>query len=422
MTDEQIPADSGPAGAANLLAQSIRRHRMDATLSQAMLAARIGYSPQYVSLAERPGKGGLPSRELVTVLDRALEANGALLALRQRAVEEQLRARGSHGDAGFVAAGSSTGADERSVEVLAILAMSKSFQETDRQLGGGVLYDQVARYLEREIGPRLLDPTEAGPNLFSAAASITESTGWMAHDSRDDYQARQRFERAFRLATAAGNSALAGNVCASMSHLASQLGQATAAVRIAEKGLVHARSTEGTTRLTARLYAMKARGLAIADDHTGCFTALGQAAEVLTSVGDEQSPDWVTFFDEAALAGESSSCMFRLGRLQDAENQARIVIQLRTGDRVRSRAFAQLTLARVLLAAGRIDEAAEVGAEICTVAPNLTSARVRTRLDSLGDAMKPHADAATAQMFLGKLAAARQKYQRPAKAEVTWPV
>lgn len=421
MTDERTPADSGPTVAATLLAQSIRQHRMDAGLSQPMLAARIGYSPQYVSLAERPGRGGLPSRELVTALDRALNANGALLALRQRAVEEQLRVRGGQGDTRFAAV-SSTSTDEPSVEVLAILAMSKSFQETDRQLGGGVLYDQVARYLEREIGPRLLDPTEAGPNLFSAAASITEITGWMAHDSRDDDQARQRFDRAFRLATAAGNSALAGNVCASMSHLASQLGQATAAVRIAEKGLVHARSAEGTTRLAARLYAMKARGLAIADDHTGCVTALDQAAEILTSVGNEQSPDWVTFFDEAALAGESSSCLFRLGRLEAAEKEARLVIQLRTGDRVRSRAFAQLTLARVLLAAGRIDEAAHVGAEICTVAPNLTSARVRTRLNSLGDAMKPHADTATAQMFLDNLAVARQKYQRPAKAEVTWPV
>jgi transcriptional regulator with XRE-family HTH domain len=421
VTEERIPADTGPATAADLLATSIRQYRKDASLSQGELAAKIGYSPQYVSLAERSSKGGLPSLLLVTAMDNALHANGALLALRRRADEEQVQARAKHSGAAFSTA-SPAGRAEQPVEVLAILAMSKSFQETDRQLGGGVLYDQVARYLEREIGPRLLDASAAGPNLFSAAASITEITGWMAHDSRDDDEARRRFDRAFRLATAAGNAALVGNVCASMSHLASQLGQSTAAVRIAEKGLIQGSSAQGTTRLAARLHAMKARGLAIDGDLSGCVHALDGAAEILAGVGDEQSPDWITFFDEAALAGESSSCLLRLGRFEDAEREARLVIQLRSDDRVRSRAFAQLTLARVLLAAGRIDEAAAVGTEICDVAPSLTSARVRTRLNNLGEAMKPHADAADVRVFLDKLAAARQKYQRPAKVEVTWPV
>lgn len=420
MTDERMQTGNNPATAADQLAQAIRQYRKDAALSQPMLAARIGYSPQYVSLAERPGKG-LPSRELVTILDSALDANGALLALRQRAVEEQRQLRCSQsGERQIVSR--TFGSDERSVEVMAILAMSNAFQMADRQLGGGVLYGQVARYLEREIGPRLLDPTEAGPSLFSAAASITEIAGWMAHDSKEDDQARQRFDRAFRLASAAGNPALASNVCASMSHLASQLGQADAAVRIAAQGLDRARSADGTTRLTARLHAMKAHGLAIAGDLGGCAKALDQAAEVLANVGSEQPADWITAFDEASLASEAASCMRRLGRLEEAEQHARLVIQLRSGDRVRSRAFAQLTLARALMEADRIDEAAEVGGEVCDIAPILTSARVRTRLTNLGTAMEAYANVAAAQTFLEKLGVARRKYQQRKKVETTWPV
>jgi transcriptional regulator with XRE-family HTH domain len=68
------------------LAQEIRRLRKAANLSQPELAAMIGYTRQYVSMAERVGKN-LPSRELVKAIDNALGANGSLIALRQRARE-----------------------------------------------------------------------------------------------------------------------------------------------------------------------------------------------------------------------------------------------------------------------------------------------------------------------------------------------
>jgi hypothetical protein len=38
----------------------------------------------------------------------------------------------------------------------------------------------------------------------------------MAHDTGEDVKARQHFDKAFRLASAAGDNALAGNVCASL--------------------------------------------------------------------------------------------------------------------------------------------------------------------------------------------------------------
>ncbi|MDQ2709148.1 MAG: helix-turn-helix domain-containing protein [Actinomycetota bacterium] len=80
------------------LARDIRRYRAAAGLSQPQLAGKIGYTRQYVSLAERPGKN-LPSRELVTALDAALEADGALLARREQAkAEQQVLRRGVTAD------------------------------------------------------------------------------------------------------------------------------------------------------------------------------------------------------------------------------------------------------------------------------------------------------------------------------------
>lgn len=305
-------------------------------------------------------------------------------------------------------------------EVVAIRAMSCAFQVADRQVGGGVLYDQLVRYLNTEIGPRLLDADgTSGPALFTAASSITEIAGWMAHDCGQDHRARQHFDRAYRLALAAGNDASAGNVCASMSHLAGQLDRSADAVRIAEAGLVRARAAPGTVHLVARLHAMRARGLAMRGDATGCHAALREAERTLDAARNEPPAEWLAEFDAGSLAGESALCLRQLGDLPEAERQAHRVIMLRPGDRVRSRTFGQLTLARVLVDAGRVDEAAAVGQKVCQVASSLTSTRVLAQLDRLGAALGPHQQLPEVGAFLAVLPVVRRD---KAHGGEMWPV
>ncbi|MCO1575479.1 helix-turn-helix domain-containing protein [Crossiella sp. SN42] len=86
---EHNPASSDISdGAAVTLATEIRRLRNHAGLSQKQLAAQVGYTRQYVALAERVG-GNLPSLELTLALDARLAAGGRLLALREQARAEQ---------------------------------------------------------------------------------------------------------------------------------------------------------------------------------------------------------------------------------------------------------------------------------------------------------------------------------------------
>ena len=77
-----------PAAAATLLAEEIRRLRRQIGLSQQQLAAEIGYTRQYVSLAEQVGRN-LPSHDLVRALDARLAAEGKLVHLREQAKAEQ---------------------------------------------------------------------------------------------------------------------------------------------------------------------------------------------------------------------------------------------------------------------------------------------------------------------------------------------
>ncbi|MFJ7218909.1 helix-turn-helix transcriptional regulator [Amycolatopsis sp. NPDC098790] len=88
MTDEQAERRS----AADHLVREIRRLRLAADLSQSELARRIGYTRNYVSLAEREGRN-LPSRELVDALDRGLRTGSELRRLWEAAKQEQAELR-----------------------------------------------------------------------------------------------------------------------------------------------------------------------------------------------------------------------------------------------------------------------------------------------------------------------------------------
>ncbi|MGH8573419.1 MAG: helix-turn-helix domain-containing protein, partial [Gammaproteobacteria bacterium] len=84
MAENPVTGEPEWMGLGRLLAEEIRTRRKAAGLSHPRLAERVGYTRQYVSLAERPKKG-LPSASLVQGIDEALDAGGALVALRDQA-------------------------------------------------------------------------------------------------------------------------------------------------------------------------------------------------------------------------------------------------------------------------------------------------------------------------------------------------
>ncbi|MFD9889746.1 multiprotein-bridging factor 1 family protein [Amycolatopsis sp. NPDC059027] len=312
---------------------------------------------------------------------------------------------------------------DRQADLATIQAKATAFQVADRKVGGGRIYSTVVEYLQTEISPRLFDPTSdiLGERLFEAAASLTEIAGWMAHDSGRDQHAKRHFSQSYRLAKAMDHPALLANVCASMSHLAGQLHQATDAVRIAQIGLMHAERGPARQRLSARLHAMSARGFAMQGDTEASRRSLMDAERVLERLHEDTPAEWISQFDEASLAGEAALCYDALGDRRQAERQARRVLELRVGDRVRSRAFGQLTLAEVLIGGGEIDEAASLGREVCAALGALTSTRVSSRLTDLKTALKPHRAVPEVQLFLADCSHVLQPAAAP-KSDTSWPV
>ena len=191
-------------------------------------------------------------------------------------------------------------------------AALQAFRVADRQLGGGHLYATVVRYLQVEVGPRLFGSVrdESGPAVFRAAAALTDLAGWMAHDAGRDGLTEQHFVRALDLAKAGGGGELEGQILASMSHLALQLGRPAAAVGLAQAGRVAIGRGPRRAALEARLCAMEAHGQAAWRESGACDRLLGQAEHLLAGAATPP-PDWVSPFDAGSLAGEAARC--RLG-------------------------------------------------------------------------------------------------------------
>jgi hypothetical protein len=241
-----------------------------------------------------------------------------------------------------------------------------AFRAADCQVGGGHLYGTVVQYLRTEVAPRLFGSTvdDGGLVTFCAAAALTDMAGWMAHDADRNLLAQQHFQRALALASIGEDCQLRAHILAGMSHLAHHLGHPDEAMRLADAGTAKLREGPANPELAARLLALAARGHAARGEAAASARLLMQAEQALNTAEPIESSTWISRFDEASLASEAARCMCQLGELTQARRQAERIVALRSGDRPRSRAFAQLILAHVLIEERNLDEATAVGRDI----------------------------------------------------------
>ena len=277
----------------------------------------------------------------------------------------------------------------------------RAFRAADPQVGGGHLYAAVVHYLEIRVAPRLFGRVQGdrGPDAFSVAAALTDMAGWMAHDAGRDALAEQHFARALTLAQAGGDPELEANILASRSHLAHQLGKVAEALAFATAGHAALRRGRRNPGLEARLHAMGARCRAVQRDGSECLRLLGQAERALATAPASAS-EWTNPFDEGSLAAEAAQSLRQLGRFKSARVHAERVLTLRVGDRVRSRAFGQITLAGVFAELRRFDDACAVGHQVLHSTVALGSLRVVQQLQALRQLLTPYRSAKAVGDFL----------------------
>jgi hypothetical protein len=283
-------------------------------------------------------------------------------------------------------------------------AMS-AFRAADRQVGGGHLYGPVVHYLRTEVAPRLFGSAvdDGGLLTFCAAAALTDMAGWMAHDADRNVLAQQHFRHALALASVGEDCQLRAHILAGMSHLAHHLGRPDEAMRLADAGTGKLREGPANPELAARLLALEARGHAARGEPAASARLLLQAEQTLDVTQPTEGSTWISRFDEASLASEVARCMRHLGQLTQARQQAERIVALRSGDRPRSRAFAQLILAQVLIEEHNLDEASAVGHDILDGTRALGSFLVVRELQRLGDLLAADRTVPAVAEFLGYL-------------------
>lgn len=279
-------------------------------------------------------------------------------------------------------------------------------RSADRMTGGGRLYAAVVRHLSDRVAPRLVD-LGTGPQVFAAAAALTEMAGWMAHDSGHDDRAARHFAGALPLARASGDLPLAAHIAASSSHLALQTGDAAGADGWARTGLDLAAQGPRVLALTAWLHTMRARALAVAEQHTPAARALDEARRDFDGAVGMEHP-WLSPFDAAALASESALILRDLDRLDEALTHAEEAITLRETGRVRSLALSRITLVDIHLRRGDLDAAVHTGRDLLSTSPTLGSVRLVRQLDGLSRRMEPHAAYWPVREYLAQFADARR--------------
>lgn len=286
------------------------------------------------------------------------------------------------------------------------VAAMGAFRNADRQTGGTRLYGAVVRHLASSIAPRLV-AADSNPQVFAAAAALTEMAGWMAHDSGRDDLAERHFTRALPLARTSGDHALAANIAASSSHLALQTGDPSAAAHWAATGLDILGHGPRIPTLTARLHTMKARALAAASQTAPATRALSQAHQMLETAAEAEHP-WLSPFDAAALASESALVHRDLHEYDAALEHAERAIALRETGRARSLALSRITLAGIHVHRRELDAALHAGHDLLTADPALGSVRVVHQLDTLRDLLAPHRGYPPVRDFLTRFADVRR--------------
>ena len=210
--------DTEPSQA--LVARELRRHRERAGMSRTDLAKKVGYSRTYVSTCEKPG-ADLVSEAAVTRIDKALDAGGALVAVRARVAVALRRRRSTF--LSVIDDNSSTrnaaSPSDSLLDVLDVLGPADTLaamtEVTDTVIGRyelegpGRLFSetQALHRLCRDLGERVSGAAERA-HLARVSARQAALLAYMSVNLGEHHRAERYAWGATMLATAVKDSAL----------------------------------------------------------------------------------------------------------------------------------------------------------------------------------------------------------------------
>ncbi|MGY0230179.1 helix-turn-helix transcriptional regulator [Longispora urticae] len=385
---------------------AVREWRTLRALSQADLGTLVFVSKDQIGKIEKALRW--PSPDLVTGLDVALDAGGALAAFwpslqaqRQSSRQPSLPTTTSLEQAALdwvlvdsaprmLATSEAHWIDEE-VAVGASRQLDW-FRQLDHVHGAGRIHPLVSSYVGAEL-ERLLAGVpvdqETAVRLYSTAAGFWELAGYQAIDLGNDQHAQSCYLRALELATAAGDRLYGGYLLSvSSAHLALHLGDVSGALRMARAGLHGTQKISGPVVRSA-FGSVLARAYARGGDEQASTRALLDAEADLARGVPGEEPAWIGYFSQAYLADEMAHCFHDLGRQRLAQEQADDALSRISPSHVRRLAIDTALMASSLARAGQVEEACSTGRRAIDYAAQTSSARSRQRVSDLREELVP---------------------------------
>ncbi|MGW4115286.1 helix-turn-helix transcriptional regulator [Actinosynnema sp. NPDC004786] len=404
--------------AATRLAHEIKKRRTEAGLSQPQLAQRIGYTRQYISLAERPDHN-LPSLELVKAIDHALDAGGDLLALR----EQERRARYGLRRGTAAADGSSIGhADSAGTTSVGKFSMPTGLSVGDFSDVLSHLREQWHLLVKTDnlFGPRfalrsvhehlrlVMDLARSARGVVRRetvrlAAQYAESAAWLHEDAGEDRLATYWTDRAMEWSYEADDRLMLAWTLFRRSQQATTNGDTARVI-----GMAQAASRDGAmlpAPMRAAIAQQEAHGHALDGDAVAAHRALDRAHgwAALDTMGDARGGHG-SFCTSTYLELQRAHCWLILQNSRKALDLFDAVLPTLPPVYRRDRGVALGRFAMAAAAAGEPEQAAHLAEEALDIARGSGSIRTENELRLVAQRLVDHDDLSPVAAFRAKLA------------------
>ncbi|MFD5977480.1 transcriptional regulator [Streptomyces bacillaris] len=276
-------------------------------------------------------------------------------------------------------------------DVARIQATTEAFRELDNAHGGGLSRLAVVGQLQHvtHLARTGTYTEETGRALFVAVAELASVAGWMTHDAGAHSMGQHYLLLGLQAAKQAGGdgAGIGGHLMNCLARQANHLGHPEDALDLVQAAQYGTRKLRSGP-LRALLCSLEARSHAVLGHTDEMARANGAAEQALFEDTSATTPCWAAWFDLAEFRVTAGVCEFIAAEHDPARAGNAITLiehgtSGRPAERVRSRAFDQIALARAHLRADQPEATEFATTTALNLMGSITSTRVGDRLHEL---------------------------------------
>ncbi|MGI5238769.1 helix-turn-helix domain-containing protein [Dactylosporangium sp. CA-139066] len=401
--------------------QALQRIRRERGVSYRELSSACHVDSGHLCKIE---KGQRPcTMKVAEAIDRALDADGALVAIAREERRQRVRAAVTSDSMkrrtlvrwGVTASAlASIGGVSDLAEPVGrvgvadaerLLRAATRLRQLGHLHGGESLWQAAAALVGDSY--RLLEhgsyTVSVEQRLLRAAGRAHMAAGWLAFDAGRHDVARSCYNEALNLARQAADAGTEAHALANLAFQSNIIGRPREAMRLAEAASRAAARPHGVARLSAMPHLRRAVAFATSADPRGAAAAMTEARRVLDRDGDKPTPEWCAFLTQVELDGLEGTCALELGQPERAEALLVRAIAGHADQFARNRALYRVRLARARLDRRVIEGAAEAAnAALDDLSGELGSWVVSNELAAIAGRFEPYDEVPQVERFLAR--------------------